>query len=317
MGGAELINFIKENIGTLITPAVSIAGTLMAAIHLRKKTSIETSTQEFEKIKAGHLKEAADELLKSGKMTYTEYYKMNNFLDIAKKADGLWKERQTEEVKTESERYDFDWFMRFYDAVGTVSDEEMQELWAKILAGEILQQGSYSLRTLETLRNLSKQEAVLFRKICSYSINSSNRLLYLPNYEEYLEFAHITFGEVLKLSEYGLILCNSFLYTKIEVEAEIKMVCNNNELVMFVQSKQEDEKRILEISQFPLTDTGKELSMVIGASASNESVLQFGKLLKDKKGDEFNFSVNRILSIRENGIEYDDINLLEGTENIQ
>ena len=95
------------------------------------------------------------------------------------------------------------------------------------------------------------------------------------------------------------------------------MVCNNNELVMFVQSKQEDEKRILEISQFPLTDTGKELSMVIGASASNESVLQFGKLLKDKKGDEFNFSVNRILSIRENGIEYDDINLLEGTENIQ
>lgn len=46
-----------------------------------------TSTQEFEKIKAGHMKEVAIKLLETGKMTYSEYYKMSNFLEIAQKAD--------------------------------------------------------------------------------------------------------------------------------------------------------------------------------------------------------------------------------------
>lgn len=76
MTGTEIIQFVANNVSTFFSPVNVIAGSLFTAIFLRKNTA----TQEFEKIKAGKFQEVADELLESGKMTYTEFYKANNFL---------------------------------------------------------------------------------------------------------------------------------------------------------------------------------------------------------------------------------------------
>ena len=79
MTGTEIIKFITNNVSTFFSPVNVITGSLFTAVFLRKNTA----TQEFEKIKAGRFQEVADKLLESGKMTYTEYYKANNFLKIA------------------------------------------------------------------------------------------------------------------------------------------------------------------------------------------------------------------------------------------
>ena len=110
MNGTEIISFLSDNFPTIMSTVGAISGSLFTAIFLRHNTS----AKEFEKIKSGQLKEVADELLKSGKMTYTEYYKANNFLKIAQKAD----EYHSQSSKTPvDEAYDFDWFVRFYEAV--------------------------------------------------------------------------------------------------------------------------------------------------------------------------------------------------------
>ena len=144
MNGTEIIAFLSDGLETMSSAVGPVAGALFTAIFLRHNTK----TDEFEKIKAGQFKEVADDLLMSGKMTYTEYYKANNFLAVAKKADSYYKEHpRTEEQGT----YDFDWFVRFFEAVGNVSDETMQNLWAKILAGEIAHPSTFSLKTLDVM----------------------------------------------------------------------------------------------------------------------------------------------------------------------
>ena len=130
MSGTEIIAFLTTNFPTVMTAVGAVTGSLFTAIFLRHNTSVK----EFEKIKAGQFKEVADELLAAGKMTYTEYYKANNFLNIAKKADEYYSEMPHEDL---IHTYNFDWFVRFYEAVGNVSDKEMQDLWAKILAEEV------------------------------------------------------------------------------------------------------------------------------------------------------------------------------------
>lgn len=50
----------------------------------------------------------------------------------------------------------------------------MQELWGRILAGEVKQPKSYSLRTLELIKNLSKKEADTFIKIATLAIQSGH-----------------------------------------------------------------------------------------------------------------------------------------------
>ena len=52
-----------------------------------------------------------------------------------------------------------------------VSDDEMQRLWAKVLAGEVNKPGSFSKRTLEFPSTLEKDEAHLFTRLCSFVVS--------------------------------------------------------------------------------------------------------------------------------------------------
>ena len=61
-----------------------------------------------------------------------------------------------------------DWFVNFLDRCRLVSDSEMQGLWARILAGEANNPGSYSKRSVNFLSDLEKTEAELFTKLCGF-----------------------------------------------------------------------------------------------------------------------------------------------------
>ncbi len=63
-----------------------------------------------------------------------------------------------------------DWIARLFNDVQDVSSEDMQSLWAKILAGEIERPGSTSIRTLGILKNVDQSTAHLFRNLCSACI---------------------------------------------------------------------------------------------------------------------------------------------------
>ncbi|MYG43074.1 MAG: DUF2806 domain-containing protein, partial [Rhodobacteraceae bacterium] len=60
-----------------------------------------------------------------------------------------------------------DWTARFFSSVQDVSSEEMQILWAKVLAGQVERPDSTSLRTLGVLQEMDRNTAKLFEKFCS------------------------------------------------------------------------------------------------------------------------------------------------------
>ena len=62
---------------------------------------------------------------------------------------------------------DHDWTARFFNDVQDVSSEEMQHLWAKILAGEVERPGRTSLKAMDILKGLDRRTAILFRTLCS------------------------------------------------------------------------------------------------------------------------------------------------------
>lgn len=74
----------------------------------------------------------------------------------------------------EADEINFDWIMRFFDAVGNISNEDLQLLWGKVLANEIEKPKSCSLRTLDMIRNMSSEEARTFSVLCRYVMLSGN-----------------------------------------------------------------------------------------------------------------------------------------------
>ncbi|MCJ8318767.1 MAG: TIGR03899 family protein [Colwellia sp.] len=72
-------------------------------------------------------------------------------------------------------RTDQDWFNSYITLAENVSNNTMQDLWAKILAGEIYQPGTYSLKALQVFRNMSMGDAKLLGKACSLAVKDQSR----------------------------------------------------------------------------------------------------------------------------------------------
>lgn len=269
MSGQEIIVALQNQLGNLISPITSVAGTVITLIFLRKKTSVEISTQEFEKIKAGKLGEVADELLKNGQLTYTEYYKMGNFLEIAKRADKVNSNKSPLENVPQQ---DLDWHIRFFDDCGYVSNEYMQEIWARLLAGEVRNPGSYSLRTIQCLKNMSQKEALLFKKICDCSYDSVRHVI-LPNNDSFLDKKGIKYEDILTLGECGLVNSDPNITEtiKMNVGKEYSIIGIRKDQVLVVKTKANDGriKNDLTIPEYLFTQIGKEIYTVVTAEGLN------------------------------------------------
>jgi uncharacterized repeat protein (TIGR03899 family) len=74
-----------------------------------------------------------------------------------------------------TDKADPDWFSIFTQLAEDVSNKTMQNLWAKILAGEISQPGSFSTKTLKVFRTMSITDAKLLAKACSLSVSDKTK----------------------------------------------------------------------------------------------------------------------------------------------
>ena len=101
---------------------------------------------------------------------------------------------------------DHDWTARFFDNAKDVSDEEMQKLWVKLLAGEVERPGSASLRTLSILREMTQKEAELFARAVNYIFVGSGTAAWMFRADTGVKaFPDISVDELYSLLEAGLI----------------------------------------------------------------------------------------------------------------
>ena len=91
-------------------------------------------------------------------------------------------------------------------------DDNVRELWAKLMIAEIKQPGTFSKRTLSILTEMIHDDAIAFTKLCSTSIyfegkNRRQLIVVLTNTESEGAYNHglITTDELEILSSYGLI----------------------------------------------------------------------------------------------------------------
>ncbi len=63
---------------------------------------------------------------------------------------------------------DDDWIANLFDKCRIVSDNEMQSLWARVLATEANSPGTLSKRTVNLLSDFDKSDADLFTKFCGF-----------------------------------------------------------------------------------------------------------------------------------------------------
>lgn len=238
---------------------------------------IAASTENFEDLK----------LRTQNRLDYQELQKQLNIESVTLKACHVLEE----ETECSPEPVSKDWMIRFFNSVEDISDEDMQELWARILAGEVKHPKTFSLRTLETLKNLSKEEALVFEKVCRYKITDED--IYFPKYLMWDEVEEIIYNELILLEECGLlkILPNIVSEKRFDYEGQTVVAKNDNLEIVAYASRQDIKK--LSIDIYPFTKTGIEISNLFHKDILDENLIIFAKALKRYMKNEARIAVYR------------------------
>ena len=190
-------------------------------------------------------------------------------------------EQLSQEQTVSDEPVNEDWTARFFNIVEDIADEEMQNLWGRILVGEVKQPNSYSLRTLDVLKNLTKREAETFIKFSKLALNSSNVTFVLnPDNSEYLlKNYSITFQERLLLEEVGLITANDLSFQLKGQNSKTPIIYGNS--VVIVDRAEDCPQQDLPVLVF--TKIGAELLKLIDQPFDLNYVNKLATFLKNEK----------------------------------
>lgn len=163
-----------------------------------------------------------------------------------------------------------DWISNFFDKCKFVSDDEMQNVWAQILAGEANHPGTFSKRTIELMSQLDKSDAELFRNLCSYCWmfgNSITALIFKHDDEIYTNLG-INFSTLSHLEDIGLIKFASLAgFARKGFDKYMQVFYYGTPITIEFRN---DDNNSIDIGQVMLTKIGEELAPISKPSPQND-----------------------------------------------
>lgn len=248
MPATKLIEAVRSAVGILYEPT-----------RIRQKAKAEADAAIILAKNQAEVREI--EVRASERLQDKELRRQTNIESITKKAlDSL-------PSSVSDDPIDQDWIYQFFEHCQDIGNDQMQSIWARLLAGEVAQPGSFSLRTLRIVKDLQKEDADLFTRFCTFVWQTPNAGLMpvIPNIEnETIKKLGFYFSQLLHLDSLGLIEFDNHGGYKLQ---------NVTRLVIFYYGRQHivsvpQGKRDLQLGLALLTSIGKELTPISGSVPS-------------------------------------------------
>ena len=189
-----------------------------------------------------------------------EMTNQSNIENITEKATHYLNDDATPEVIED------DWIRNCIDKGKMVSDDGMQDWWARILAGEANNPGSFSRRTVNLVADLEKGDAELFRSFCSFvwmSEDSPWPFVFDTHHQVYNQQS-ISFSSIGHLDSLGLVRFNDldgFVFQDV-----VKRVGLSYHGKLVILAFPNDAGNKLDLGKVLFTQSGRELSRICEAS---------------------------------------------------
>ena len=192
-----------------------------------------------------------------------------------------------------NESIDPDWFFSFVQMAEDIHSLPMQELWGKILAVEVAKAGSFSLRTLRTLKQLTQKDAQMFNKAVGMACRQKNRanpqiligyyqkpriwsfLTLQKHHQINLAEFGLSYPEILSLIDMGLIYNSEIESGELQPGQKVEWRCGKETFFLSAMTTG------VALNYYKFTSTGSELLSLVGA-ATNKNYLAGLKNLLDR-----------------------------------
>ena len=155
----------------------------------------------------------------------------------------------------------------------------MQNLWSRILAGEVVKPGSFSLRTLELIKNLSKREAETFSKMANLTLVSfESPCIYQGKNQtnDFLQKFGTSFNDRLLLIEVGLLQPDSSISRSLPENKtdQTNFVYHKSGNILLRQTIQPNSPQV-KFSIYRYSNIGEELLKIITIQPNVDYIKEF------------------------------------------
>ena len=160
-----------------------------------------------------------------------------------------------------------DWIRNFFDKCRIVSDEDVQNLWSRVLAGEANNPGSFSRRTVNLMADLDKRDAELFMRLCSFvwMVETQMCPLVIDVNDEIYDSHGISFSSLGQLEALGLVRLEGGRGLQItKLPKHINLTYFGRATLL---SLPKDSGNNLAVGDVMLTQAGRQLSRICEATA--------------------------------------------------
>ena len=163
-----------------------------------------------------------------------------------------------------------DWIRNVLDKCRIVSDDDMKNLWARILAGEANNPGSFSRRTVNLVADLDKRNAELFWNLCRFVWTVQGRIepLIFDEHHEIYNHYGITFDSLAQLETLGLIRFGGVAGFKLMGLPQTTVALYYGRPVSLVLKKNSEND--LETGKVFFTEAGHQLARICDTTPDDE-----------------------------------------------
>ncbi|WP_051946212.1 DUF2806 domain-containing protein [Verrucomicrobium sp. BvORR106] len=174
-----------------------------------------------------------------------------------------------------------DWLANFFDKCKLISEAEMQDLWSKVLSGEVNKPGTYSKRTVNFLAELEKSDAEMFSNMLNFLLHLGHPTPLIFKEEEPIYTTNgVTFSSIQQLEAIGLIRYETFGLSKKSLPTQFRVVYHKEVLEMDLSSQRDTA---LPVGRVLLTQMGLQLRKL----CTTRKVEGFVQYLKDGPWSKF------------------------------
>lgn len=251
------------NLGNLAEPAKVLIEKISDAVggvfkpyQIRRVAQAEAEADKIQAVSKIEITELQQRAL--NRFLLEEALKQNNIENITRKA------LPAINATAQPKNIEDDWIVDFFDKSRLISDEGMQDLWSRVLAGEANAPGTYTKRTIHLLASLDKNDAILFTKLCSFIWIIGNQVpLIFDSQNDLYAKNGINFSALKHLDSIGLISFESLSgYVRQGFDKKIK-IAYGNKIINLELTKEKDNE--LSIGHAIFTDVGLQLAALCKA----------------------------------------------------
>lgn len=282
-------------------------GTLYEPRRIRKKAEAEAKALEItERSRSNAEIERRERLSESdiriqNRLMAQERMRQKNIDDVVDIAAYQLKD----EREVPKDKVSVDWATRFFNIVQDISEDELKLIWGKLLAGEVSFPGSYSLRAIELLKNLTSEEALLFTEASKLALKRAHDIVIIQSDNINNDYG-LTFDKILTLTDAGLL--KPIIDTAIDLEP-----LNGADGVVFTYGNyaiKANVKSEVEIASYIYTTAGSQIYKLIDNPEVNLDYLK--RVLKSVSNENVRFQVYKITKWNsENDFDIDEKDVLD------